>query len=345
MRIFGAVGFGALIVFATATAASSQSDAVSAAQLAAMKADYKRPPARPVENPALVDLGRHLFWDPRASASGKTACVSCHFPYLGWSVTDQRSRNDSGALTSRRSQSLLGLGHAGNIPIGWDGRNASLEAQAKSSIATGSMSMRETDTPVKVEVIEQRIAAVPHYAEKFRAAGLSVDLDSMAKAIATYERTMEPGLAPFDRWIGGDESAISDSAKRGFVTFNGKANCSACHGGWRFTDDGFHDIGTTSTDRGRGNAVKDDPMLQFAFKTPTLRSVALRPPYMHNGSATSLYEVVKHYEKGGVDRPSRSPMMLPLGLTEQDRFDLVAFMQTLSGVQEGEAPPALPKSL
>jgi cytochrome c peroxidase len=333
----------ALIVLATTTALA-QSGAISAAQLVALKADYKRPPARPTETAALVDLGRNLFWDPRASASGKTACVSCHFPYLGWSVTDQRSRNDSGKLTSRRSQSLLGLAHADGKPLGWDGRNASLEAQAKSSIATGSMSMRETDAPVKVEVIEQRIAAVPDYAQKFRAAGLPVDLDAMAKAIASYERTMEPGVAPFDRWIEGDEAAMSDSAKRGFVAFNGKANCSACHTGWRFTDDAFHDVGTTTTDRGRGNTVKDDPMLQFAFKTPTLRSVALRPPYMHNGSATSLFEVVKHYEKGGIDRASRSPMMLPLDLSDQDRFDLVAFMQTLTGVQEGEAPPTLPKS-
>ena len=344
MRLFTWIAVGCAIGAALASAARAQSDAASASQLAAMKADYRRPSALPVENPRLVDLGRHLFWDPRVSASGRTACVTCHFPYLGWSVTDQRSRNDSGKLTSRRSQPLLGLAHAGAIPMGWDGRNASFEAQARSSIATGSMSMRETDTPVKVEVIEQRIAGVADYADRFKALSLPVDLESIAKAIAAYERTMEPGRAPFDRWIEGDESAISDSAKRGFAIFNGKANCSACHGGWRFTDDGFHDIGTATTDRGRGNAVKDDPLVQFAFKTPTLRSVALRPPYMHNGSATSLYEVVKHYEKGGIDRPSRAPMMLPLDLSEQDRVDLVAFMQTLTGVQEGEAPPTLPRS-
>jgi cytochrome c peroxidase len=131
-------------------------------------------------------------------------------------------------------------------------------------------------------------------------------------------------------------------ARRGFALFNGSANCAVCHGGWRFTDDRFHDIGTTTTDRDRGRDLKSDEAMQYAFKTPTLRSVALRPPYMHNGSATTLYDVVKHYETGGIDRPSRSPAIMKLDLTEPDRLDLVAFMQTLTGMPEGEAPPKLP---
>lgn len=312
--------------------------------LAALKAEYRRPPPRAVEHHELVELGRLLFWDPRASASGTTACASCHFPYLGWSVTDPRSRNDSGKLTSRRSQTLLGLAYVEDTPFGWDGRNASLEAQAKNSITTGSMSMRETPSPVKIDVVEARIRAVPKYAALFETAlpGAPVNIDGIVKAIAAYERTFEPGIAPFDRWVEGDEDAISESAKRGFALFNGKANCAACHGGWRFTDDRFHDIGTTTTDLGRGRAVKDDEMMKHAFKTPTLRSVALRPPYMHNGMAVSLYDVVKHYESGGIDRPSRSPAMTTLDLSEQDRLDLVAFMQALTGMPEGDTPPKLP---
>ena len=313
---------------------------ISSGELSAMKAEYKRPQPRPVADKALVDLGRQLFFDPRASASGKTSCASCHLPQLGWAVIDPRSRNDSGKLTSRRSQPLLGIGYM-NAPVGWDGRNASLEAQAKSSIATGSMSMRETDTPVKVEVIEERFRGAPEYVSVFRAAlpGAPINLDSMARAIAAFQRTLEPGIAPFDRWIDGDENAIPQSAKRGFVLFNRDANCFACHGGWRLTDDKFHDIGTTTTDRGRGRELKNDEDMQFAFKTPTLRAVALRPPYMHNGSSADLYAVVQHYEKGGIDRPSRSPLMMPIRLSEQDRLDLVAFMQTLSGV-EGENQPS-----
>ncbi|MPZ38178.1 MAG: c-type cytochrome [Rhizobiales bacterium] len=205
------------------------------------------------------------------------------------------------------------------------------------------MSMKATPTPVKVEVIEERIRSNPAYVAKFKAAlpDASINIDTVAEAIAAFERTIEPAVAPFDRWVDGDETAISDSAKRGFELYNGKALCVVCHRGWRFTDDLFHDIGTTTTDRGRGAVVKDDPLLQFAFKTPTLRDVTLRPPYMHSGAQVTLVEVMKHYEKGGIDRPSRSSLMRPIQLTDQERQDLIAFMETLSG--SGRSATAVPK--
>jgi cytochrome c peroxidase len=311
----------------------------AAPNLEAIKREYRRPAPRPVENQALAGLGRNLFFDTRISASGKTACASCHFPELGYVVTDARPTNDSGKPTSRKSQPLIGLGHADGAPVGWDGRNATLEAQAKGSIATGSMSMRETATPVKVEVIEERIRSIPDYVIKFNTAlpGKAIDLDTIAQAVAAFERTLEPGVAPFDRWVAGDEMAIPEPAKRGFALFNGKAGCSACHGGWRFTNDRFHDIGTTTTDQGRGRDTKD-PALNFAFKTPTLRSVALRAPYMHNASIATLADVVRHYEKGGVDRPTRSSMLVPIQLTDAERLDLVAFMETLTGEGDGPRP-------
>ena len=307
--------------------------------LARIKQDYRRPAPRPIENRALVDLGRDLFFDPRISASGKTACASCHFPELGYVVRDAHPLNDSGKPTSRKSQPLIGLGYAGNAPVGWDGRSPTLEAQAKASIATGSMSMRETNTPVRVEVIEERIRSASDYAAKFNAAlpGRPIDIEAIAQAVAAFERTLEPGIAPFDRWVGGDDAAIPEKAKLGFALFAGKAGCAACHSGWRFTDDQFHDIGTTTTDQGRGREVKD-AALSFAFKTPTLRSVALRAPYMHNASIATLADVVRHYEKGGIDRPSRSPMLVPIQLTETERLDLVAFMETLTGDGEGTRP-------
>jgi cytochrome c peroxidase len=153
---------------------------------------------------------------------------------------------------------------------------------------------------------------------------------------------MEPGPAPFDRWVAGDETAISDAAKRGFVVFNRKTTCFACHSGWRFTDDKFHDIGVSRSDRGRGVALKDDAAAQYAFKTPTLRSVALRPPYMHDGSQATLAAVIEHYEKEPIDRPSRSPLFVPVELTGQERADLLAFMQSLTGAPEGEPAPQPP---
>ena len=270
-------------------AATAQTGASS--HLDAMKSMYRREPPRPIANQPLVDLGRELFFDPTLSASGKTACVTCHLPQLGWAVTEAKSRNDSGKLTSRRSQPLIGIGHAA-VPFGWDGRNPTLEAQAKSSVATGSMSMNATPTPVKVEVIEERFRSNAAYVTKFKAAlgDAPINIDTIAQAVAAFERTLEPAVAPFDRWIEGDESAISGAAKRGFELYNGKALCFTCHRGWRFTDDLFHDIGTTTTDRGRGAVVTNDPSLQFAFKTPTLRDVALRPPYMHHGLQATLVE-------------------------------------------------------
>ena len=126
--VIASVGLAVLLHPAAAQTAASAND---------FKSDYKRPEPRQTKNPALVELGRELFFDPQISASGKTACVTCHLPQLGWSVIDVVSLNDSGKLTTRKSQTLLGLGYAEGILIGWDGRNASLEAQAKSSIATG----------------------------------------------------------------------------------------------------------------------------------------------------------------------------------------------------------------
>ena len=327
----------AAILFAAAgVLALAQSKPAPAQDLKAIKSDYRRPAARPVENKVLADLGRNLFFDTRISASGKTSCASCHFPELGYVVTDAHPINDSGKPTSRKSQPLIGLGHAGKTLIGWDGRSATLEAQAKSSIATGSMSMRETSTPVRVEVIEERVKSDSGYAAKFNTAlpDRPIDVDAIATALAAFERTLEPAIAPFDRWVAGDETAISAAAKRGFALFNGKAACVACHNGWRFTDDQFHDIGTTTTDQGRGKVAKDET-LNFAFKTPTLRSVALRAPYMHNASLATLDDVMRHYEKGGIDRPSRSPLLVPIQLSDAERHDLVVFMNTLTGNGEG----------
>lgn len=320
------------LAFVGATTPLAAQGESPAANLESLKSAYRREPARPIENAALVELGRELFWDPVISASGTTSCGSCHLPQFGWATNDARSKGDSGRLTSRKSQTLIGIGHAAP-PFGWDGRNATLEAQAVSSIGTGSMSMFQTKTEVKVEDIVDRIRASKTYPPKFREVlpTAQINLDAIVIALAAFERTIEPAQAPFDRWIAGDEQAISTAAKRGFVLFNGKANCSGCHGGWRFTDDQFHDIGTSTSDRGRGREIKDDEMMQFAFKTPTLRSVALRAPYMHNGSQATLHDVTKHYMIGGIDRPSRSPLMQPLDLNEQERNDLIAFMLTLSG--------------
>ncbi|MFL5097866.1 MAG: c-type cytochrome [Xanthobacteraceae bacterium] len=151
------------------------------------------------------------------------------------------------------------------------------------------------------------------------------------------------GRAPFDAWIEGDESAIREEAKRGFALFNGKAACANCHSGWNFTDDSFHDIGLADEDIGRGKHFPAIEKMQHAFKTPGLREITLRGPYMHDGSVPTLEAVMDHYDKGGIKRPSLSELMKPLSLSKQELTDLVAFMKTLTSDMDPTTVPVLPR--
>jgi cytochrome c peroxidase len=192
----------------------------------------------------------------------------------------------------------------------------------------------------------ERLSGVRGYNAAFRNAfGESeIDLAKIERALATFERSIMPARAPFDRWINGDKSAISKSAERGFELFNGKANCAACHKGWAFTDASFHDIGSAQNDDlGRGNLFPSSVSLRYAFKTPTLRDVARRAPYMHDGSVSTLDEVIDLYDRGGIDRPSRSPEIRPLDLTDIEKADLIAFLKTLTGDPGQTQFPILPR--
>lgn len=138
--------------------------------------------------------------------------------------------------------------------------------------------------------------------------------------------------------------AISSAAKRGFALFNGKVNCAACHSGWAFTDASFHDIGVAqNNDIGRGRLFPSSVKLQYAFKTPTLRDVARRGPYMHDGSLATLDDVIDLYNRGGIDRPSRDVEIHQLNLPQSDKADLIAFLETLNGRQEAVSVPPLPR--
>jgi cytochrome c peroxidase len=170
----------------------------------------------------------------------------------------------------------------------WDCRAESLEEQALGPIAAvGEMNMPLEDLIPKVAAIEgyRRLFAMAYPGERLSG-------QTLAKAIATFERTVVSGLAPFDEWVAGQEEAIPESAKRGFVLFNDKARCAACHSGWNFTDGSFHDIGLPSADPGRGKFLPKITRMQHAFKTPTLRNVDHRAPYMHDGSVATLREVI-----------------------------------------------------
>jgi cytochrome c peroxidase len=196
-----------------------------------------------------------------------------------------------------------------------------------------------------IEQLMVRLQSIAEYKPLFAAAfpNEAMSAKTLAKAIATFERTVVSERAPFDLWIEGNEKAISEEAKRGFALFNTKAQCSSCHEGWSFTNEGFQDIGLPSEDIGRGKFLPDVVKMQHAFKTPGLREIARRSPYMHDGSIATLEQVVDHYDAGGVDRPSRSDLMKPLGLTAQEKADLVAFLKTLTSDLDPTTVPAIPR--
>jgi cytochrome c peroxidase len=221
----------------------------------------------------------------------------------------------------------------------WDGRAGSLEEQALGPIQA------DVEMNLPLAKLLERLNAIPGYAPMFAAAfpNDGIKPEHVAKAIATYERTVVSAPAPFDVWVAGSDKAISEDAKRGFELFNTKAGCVRCHSGWTFTDGSFHDIGLADDDIGRGKFLPKIVKMQHAFKTPGLREIVRRGPYMHDGSFATLEAVVEHYDKGGIDRASRSDLIRPLGLTSEEKKDLVAFMLTLTGEVDPITVPVLPR--
>jgi cytochrome c peroxidase len=311
------------------------------ARLDAWKQAYRRPASIPFpkDNPyteAKADLGHTLFFDPRLSGANTMSCATCHNPALGWKDGLGHGVGHDAKPLGRATPTLLNLAWADVLM--WDGRKSDLEDQATGPIEAAA----EMDQSMPELLAE--LGEIPGYRRLFREAfgRDGITRSDLAQAIATFERTLVSNKAPFDRWIAGDEAAIDESAKRGFAIFNDKGNCAACHSGWRFTDDGFHDIGLKSEDIGRGAEMPGEPLLQHAFKTPTLRNIDQRAPYMHDGSSASLREVVVHYDTGFLQRPSLSPEMHRLGLTETEIADLVAFMHTLTSRDDQIPIPVLP---
>ena len=303
----------------------------------ASREDYRRPGdiPYPADNPysaAKAELGRKLFFDPILSGSGSHSCSTCHNPALAWGDGVARAVGQGKVKLPLRSPTLLDIAW---IPrLGWDGKFRDLELVAFGPITSNAnMNLPE-------QSLLERLSAAPVYVNAFTMTfgANSITRRNIELALATFERSIVSGRAPFDRWVEGDDAAISAAAKRGFDLFNGKAHCSACHSGFSFTDGSFHDIGTAKdTDVGRGRFFPNSVKLRYAFKTPTLRDVTSRAPYMHDGSIATLDEVIDLYDRGGIERPSRSPLIRPLGLTDAERADLIAFLHTLTAVPKTAA--------
>ena len=296
---------------------------------ATLRAKYQRPAEIPFPegNPyseAKSKLGRILFFDPLLSGSRERSCASCHNPTLSWA--DGLPLAIGEKKMPLHTPTLLNV--AWTPRLGWTGHFRSLEAVAFGPITSpGNMNLPEKE-------LIKRLSEIPGYVSAFHTAfgDGTITRRNIELALATFQRSIVSGEAPFDRWIKGDEGAISEAAKRGFDLFNGKAHCASCHSGWAFTNSSFHDIGTAKGDDiGRGKLFPTSVKLRYAFKTPTLRDIARRAPYMHNGSETTLEEVIDLYDKGGIDRPSRSVLIFPLHLSQSEKGDLIAFLRTLTG--------------
>lgn len=311
-------------------------------ELASLRASFQRPERIPYPstNPysaAKYDLGKKLFFDPRLSGSGTMSCATCHDPQRSWTDGRALGVGHDHKVLSRRVPTILNL--AWGWSFFWDGRAETLEDQALGPIQNPD----EMNQPIPALV--DKLRAVAGYREAFEKAfpGEGISGKTIGKAIATFERSIVSDLAPFDHWVAGEEDAISDGAKRGFLVFNTKGACVKCHTGWSFTNGQFADIGLPTEDIGRGKLQPGNRFMRFTFKTPTLRNVTKRGPYMHDGSIASLAEIIERYDRGGLVKRETSQLFLkPMGLTAQEKKDLLSFLETLESRDEAVTPPELP---
>lgn len=297
-------------------------------------------PAR-ADAPALstpATLGEKLFFDPILSRDRTIRCASCHKPEHAFADDVAFSRGIDGQLGTRNTPSAANT--AARLDFFWDGRAASLEEQALGPIANP----KEMDLPVTEAVA--RLNADREYAAAFARIFRGPATErTLAKALAEFERTLETGNSPYDRYIAGDTSALSVAAQRGRLLFIGKANCASCHSGEDFTADRHKNIGLFNgaelNDPGRF-AVTRDPAHRGFFKIPSLRNVGVTAPYMHNGIFRTLREVVDYYNapdavvKGSIDRDKA---IQPLNLSAEEVSDLVEFLQSLTDDRFQRFPP------
>lgn len=265
----------------------------------------------PAENPleaGRIRKGRELFFDKRLSRDRTVACASCHDPAYGFSDREARAVGIGHQRGPRRSPRIVNRAY-GRTHF-WDGRAGSLEEQVLQPIAN----------PLEMGMgVEEAAARV----------GLT--REELARALASYVRTILAGDSAYDRFVAGDRGALTAAQQAGLQLFRGKANCGACHLGPNLTDEEFHRTGALGDDAGRF-AVTREERDRGAFKTPTLRQVAETPPYFHDGSKATLEAVIEFYNEGkGGDAEIR-----PLGLTAEEKGQLVALLRAFTGrVREG----------
>jgi cytochrome c peroxidase len=295
-------------------------------------------------NKEIIALGQKLFFDPQLSGSGRTACAACHNPDFAYGDPRPVSISDNGQPGLRNAPSLLNVGFRPHLM--WDGRFGSLEEQAFGPFRP------DGEMGIDIEGAAARISRNPNYRLQFsHAFGQPPSPEGIVAALAAFERTLVIGNSRFDGFVlNKDERALTSLEKYGLEVFRNRGHCVSCHTifapmvsafplltdfefrniGIGFSGDGFRDLGRGAVTLGE----KD----YGAFRTPSLRNVAVTGPYMHDGSLGTLEEVIAFYDAGGQPNPNQSPLLKPLGLTGEEMNGLVAFLHTLTDLEYQTTP-------
>jgi cytochrome c peroxidase len=290
--------------------------------------------------PEKIALGRLLFFDTRLSGRGQFACAVCHMPERGWGDGQGVSTRDSGSVNTRHSPTMFNIFYS--TEYYWDGRMPSVEATSNAA-----WTVQMSGVPDKVAA---ELALIPEYKRMFEAAfGSGPTGAQIPLALGAFIRTIQSGDSPWDRFLAGDTSAVGQAAIDGEEVFR-RVQCTNCHVPPLYSDYKFHNIGVgyegvANPDLGRGK-ITGRVEENGAFKTPTLRGVALHPPYFHDGSAATLEEAVDFMLGGGyrIDNPQIDPLLEPRQVTPTERANLLAFLRALSGENRPFERPTLPAS-
>lgn len=332
-------------------------------------------PADNLQSPGKIALGKVLFFDPRIGGDASTGCSTCHEPDQGWAWAEDFSRGYPGTVHWRNSQSIINSAYYPRLF--WAGSASSLEKQARGAARGGVAGNGEADLmEARVALIPEYRK---QFKEVFSTEWPLIK--DVWRAIASYERTLVQMDTPIDNYLKGDKSALSEEQIRGKAIFEGKAGCIQCHNGPLATDLKFYNVGVPASPRWQNDGLaqitfrfeqyakgmtqegyrkaKDDWGYYYRsknswdkgkFRTPTLRYVVYTPPYLHNGMLDTLEEVVDFYNRGGKMEDgssttfpqTKSDLIKPLNLSDQEKEDLVAFIEAFSGEEILVDKPVLP---
>lgn len=284
----------------------------------------------PEDNPMkeeVVELGQMLFFDPRLSGNNEISCATCHDPNKGYGDGLPTFVTVDGGYGARNSPTIINSGYY-SVNF-WDGRADSLEEQALGPIENPE----EMDQPLG-ELVEE-LKAIKGYEELFSAAfPEGITEQNISKALAAFQRLIVVKDTRYDQFLKGDTNALTDTEIRGLDIFAGKGFCSTCHNGENLSDNNYYNIGIVTEDVGRF-AVTGDEADIGRIRTPSLYGITHTGPYMKDGSLASLEEVIDYYNRGGDGHPNTSffmkQFMSPLGLNDDEKADLLAFLKVLGG--------------